>query len=88
MKYELSERASKDVDNIIEYSLEQFGKKVTNDYFDGLYYSFELLTDNPRFGRVTSGKTRQYIYRKHVISYYLEKDYIIIFKIIHSRINI
>ena len=69
MDYRLSRQASAQIDEIIRYTDKHFGSLQTAEYNDGLYYSFELLTDIPRLGRTWREAKRRYIYRSHVVYY-------------------
>ena len=51
MDYKLSRQARAAVKDIIRYTDKNFGKPQTERYLDGLYYSFDLLTDDPEMGR-------------------------------------
>ena len=48
MIYELSGKALTQIEQIIRYTDKQFGEEQTREYISGLYYSFDLLSDNPR----------------------------------------
>ncbi len=73
MIYELSLRAQSNIEEIIRYTDKHFGPAQTDEYIGGLYYSFDLLTDNPRLGRVWKGQKRCYTYRMHNVYYRIKK---------------
>ena len=85
MQVKLSRDASAQIDEIILYTDTHFGERQTAEYVDGLYYSFELLSDNPRMGREWAGGRRRYLYRSHVIYYRIESDHILITAIMNER---
>lgn len=85
MRYEISARARADVKAILHYTLEHFGDGQAEEYLDGLYYSFELLTDNPELGRRLEGDIRYYVYRSHYVFYEIRKDVLRIATIRSSR---
>jgi toxin ParE1/3/4 len=87
MIFELSKRARDDIKNIARYTLENFGLAQTEEYLDGLYRSFELLTDNPKLGREWTAGRRRYIYRMHHIYYRLREGSVFITHIRHSSQN-
>lgn len=80
MHYELSEHARANIKQIIRYTIEHFGLKQAEEYTDGLYYSFDLLTDNPRLGKSVasdfSGHLRRYTYRSHYVVYEIRQHII------------
>jgi toxin ParE1/3/4 len=89
MIYQLSEQARADVKEIIRYTIEHFGEQQAEEYADGLFYSFDLLTDNPRMGRSVqsdlSGGLRRYTYRSHYVIYEIREDAIWIAAIFNTR---
>ena len=85
MRVKLSRRASAQIDAIIRYTDTHFGERQTAEYIDGLYYSFELLSDNPRMGREWASGRRRYLYRSHIVYYRIEADFIFITEIMNER---
>ena len=85
MRYELSRQASRKIDEIIEYTDAHFGYAQTEEYVGGLYYSFDLLCDNPNLGRAWHRDRRCYIYRAHYVFYRLIADHILITDIRNTR---
>ena len=89
MRFELSGQARADIKEIIRYTIANFGVAQADEYSDGLYYSFDLLTDNPRMGkRVHSDmgvELRRYTYRSHYVVYEVRSDSIRIAAIFHTR---
>jgi toxin ParE1/3/4 len=83
--FELSQRARSDVKNIIRYTLDNFGSAKTDEYLDGLYNTFELLTENPKLGREWTRGRRRCVYRSHYVYYRVAGDRIFITQIRHSR---
>ena len=73
MEYELSELARSNVKEIARYTIDHFGEAQADEYLDGLFYSFDLLTDNPKMGRNVhsdlSGNLRRFTYRSHYVIY-------------------
>lgn len=89
MRYELSERARQDIKDIIRYTVERFGTQQADEYADGLFYSFDLLTDNPRMGKAVlrqlGGDLRRYLFRSHYVIYEIREDVIRIAAIFNTR---
>ena len=85
MTYRLTRQAQFDIKGIYRYTVEFFGNAQAREYLDGLEYSFELLTDNPKLGRLWDGKGRRYIYKSHLIHYRIIKEEILITRIRHAR---
>lgn len=85
MIYELTRKATRQIEAIIEYTDTNFGAQQTVEYIDGLYQSFDILTDNPRMGRSYDATRRRYVYRSHHIYYRIEPDKLVIVDIRHTR---
>ena len=88
MRYEISRRAQAVIDDIIRYTVANFGEEQAADYVGGLYNCFDLLTDNPRMGRAWNGAHRVLIYRSHYVLYRILPEYIFITDIRHTRQDI
>ena len=68
MRYELSAKAETDIQDIIRYTLENFGRQQVDLYVDGLFNTFDIMTDNPRMGSDVRGvEARRYVYRSSSI---------------------
>jgi len=52
VKYQLTEEADRDVEEILAYSVKSFGVVQTEHYFEALKECIELLADNPNMGTV------------------------------------
>ena len=87
MDYKLSRRARADIKEIVRYTDLTFGQAQTDRYLDGLYYSFDLLTDNPEMGREWSAGKRRYVYRKHIVYYRIVDGGVLITQIRHSAMR-
>lgn len=85
MRYEISRRASDEIDGIIRYTDEHFGEAQTAEYLGGLYGSFALLADNPKLGKAWAGERRCYIYRSHYVFYRILDDHVFITDIRSTR---
>lgn len=88
MRYEISRRAQAVIDDIIRYTVSNFGEDQAADYVGGLYNSFDLLTDNPRMGRAWKSGHRLLIYRSHYVLYRIMDDHIFITDMRHTRQDI
>lgn len=70
--YELTAKAESEIEGIYEYSIENFGFSVAQDYLMGLHGCFQLLADHQSFGTDYSfiaPRLRRYEYRSHSIYY-------------------
>lgn len=87
MIYRLTQRAAADIDEIARYTDREFGSVQTEDYLAGLYYSFDLLTDNPEMGREWSRGRRRYVYRKHIVYYRVTAEAVVVTQIRHGAMR-
>lgn len=85
MIYELSRKALGQIEDIIRYTDANFGQDQTREYVSGLYYSFDILSDNPKMGRPFDERRRRYIYRSHQVYYRVLRNRILIVDIRSSR---
>lgn len=87
MSFALTRRARNDIKSIARYTVENFGSLQMEEYLNGLYYSFELLSENLKMGREWMPGRRRYIYRMHHIYYRLAGDDVLITHIRHASQN-
>lgn len=89
MEYELSELARSNIKDIARYTIRYFDEAQADEYLDGLFYSFDLLTDNPKMGRAIhsdlSGNLRRFTYRSHYVIYEIRDKVIRIATIRNTR---
>lgn len=89
--YRLSEKASEDLDDILDYSIIEFGVDVMLDYHLSLENCFELLAENPDLGLKAYNIRQNYFYfqhRSHLIFYKKEIDGILIVRLLHKSMNV
>ena len=85
MIYELSRKALRQIEEVIRYTDEHFGEEQTREYLAGLYYSFDLLSDNPGMDRPFDEYSRRHIYRSHIVYYRILDDRIQVIDIRSAR---
>ena len=61
--------------------MKYFGEGQAEEYLGGLDYSFDLLTDNPKMGRVYEEHIRRYVDKSHLVYYEIKKDQLVILRI-------
>jgi toxin ParE1/3/4 len=86
----LQSAARRDLAQILEYSIDEFGRGVADAYFSGFEEAFAGLKVHPRkapfFGRI-SPPIRCLIYRSHRIFYDIEGDKVWIRRILHKSMD-
>jgi len=88
--YELSEAAARDLEQILERSVADFGLAQTEVYFQSLKACLELLSDNPDMGDSVEDIRpgyRRFLHKSHVVFYRASKQGILIIRILHKRMD-
>ena len=89
--YALTEEADRDIENILDRSVIDFGLLQTELYYNSLKNCLELLDDNPDMGSVADDIQpgyRRFSLQSHVIFYRVSGDGILIVRILHKRMDI
>jgi len=88
VNYQLTKKATKELEQIYEYSIVNFGLKQAKSYFTSLSETFNLIGENPMIGRncddILKGY-RKHEHQEHVIYYRLEKENILIAHILGKK---
>lgn len=88
--YNFTTIALKDLEEIIDYTSEKWGKAKASEYIDGLEDLAQKLADNPYIGSKQDHLAEGLIafpYISHVF-YYMKKPHgITIIRILHKRMN-
>ncbi len=90
MKYQLTEEAATDVEEILRYSENRFGITQTEHYFEALKRCIELLADNPNIGHSAEDILPEYLrfpYESHIIFYKKLSTSILVVRILHERMD-
>lgn len=88
--YSLSNKASEDIDSILDYSIINFGVNVATDYSNSLEKCFETLGKNPKLGIKVEHIRPDYLYfghRSHLIFYKNNAENILIVRILHKSMD-
>lgn len=90
MKYQLTEEADKDVEEILAYSVKNFGVNQTQHYFASLKERIKLLADNPSMGHSAEDILPEYLrfpHESHIIFYKNLSSSILVVRILHERMD-
>lgn len=89
--YNLSKAADRDLQDILQRSLAEFGLSQTEEYFHSLNQCLETLGDHPKMGNsiedIRPGY-RRFIHRSHLIFYKLYGHGILIVRILHKSMDV
>lgn len=91
MTYKLSEAAAKDIEDILEQSLLEFGPLQTERYYKALKRCLELLSENPGLG-ITADDIRpgyrRFAHKSHVIFFRDFGGGMLVVRILHERMDV
>jgi len=90
VKYKLTDEAARDVEEILAYSVKDFGVAQTEHYFKALKECIELLPDNPDIGYSAEDILPGYLrfpYESHVVFYKKLSSSIIVVRVLHERMD-
>jgi toxin ParE1/3/4 len=89
--YELSDVAAKDIEQILNRSIVDFGLPQTELYYHSLKNCLGLLGENPNMGSIADDIRpgyRRFAHESHVIFYRDTGRGILIVRILHKRMDI
>ncbi|MEM1133594.1 MAG: type II toxin-antitoxin system RelE/ParE family toxin [Pseudomonadota bacterium] len=87
---EFANAAIADLDEIDDYSIEQFGEDAAQSYMHGFKEAFAQLQDYPRSGQPATelGKSMRCLtHRRHRIFYRIEAEQVLILRILHKAMD-
>lgn len=89
-EFRFTPEAEEDLQGIIDYTIEQWGKAQAHKYIDGLEKLAGQLAENPSLGTDRNQLIRgllSFPYESHTL-YYLRQDYgITIIRVLHKRMD-
>ncbi|WP_339762528.1 type II toxin-antitoxin system RelE/ParE family toxin [uncultured Hoeflea sp.] len=84
-RYRLSKAADRDFERIFEFGIDQFGLVQALDYQNGMKRRFEQLATQPKLyqsvDHIRQGYRRS-VYRAHSIYYRIDRDFVLIVRIL------
>ena len=90
-KVNVSRAALEDIRKIGRYTQQQWGPDRRRAYLSGLERKFSLLADNPEISPERTEfdpPVRIHPHERHLIVYVMEKDEILVVRVLHSRMDI
>jgi toxin ParE1/3/4 len=91
MRLELSRSAQADLDDIREYSLEQFGAERAILYLDAIEQAFRRLLDHPRIGSQRADirvAVLSYPVGEHRIFYEARSHHVHVIRVLHKAMDV
>ena len=87
----LTRRALRDLNDIENYSVENWGKRVSREYIDSIQGALDLLKNNPDLLRIRPNVTDSFLMyrvREHYLICAAEKKSIFVLGIIHGSMDL
>ncbi len=88
--YKFAEKAERDLEDIIDYTFQQWGAVQTQTYLDGLETHGQLLADNPDLGikrEALSEGLLSFLYESHILYYMKQPHGITIVRVLHQNMD-
>ena len=89
-EYRFTGKAERDLDNIIDYTCQQWGESQACSYLDELESRGQLLADNPGLGikrEATSEGLLSFPYESHILYYLKQPHGITVVRILHKQMD-
>ena len=89
--YRLSKAAVNDIRQILDYSYNNFGEKVAEDYYLSLQKCLLMLSENPLIGQDSSELRAGYFrhpHKSHRIFYKLTVTGIFVVRVLHKSVDV
>ena len=89
-KYTLSQKASKDLANIFQYTYKNFAMNQAESYLSELEECFIMLSTKPDLAKKVEDIRRdyfRYLFRKHAVYFKVRKNDIFIVRVLHQQMK-
>ena len=89
-RYQFTDKAERDLEGIIDYTVQEWGVSQANTYLDGLQTRAQLLAENPDLGmarEILSEGLLSFPYESHILYYKKHARGIAIVRILHQQMD-
>ena len=89
-RYQFTDKAERDLEGIIDYTVQEWGVSQANTYLDGLQTRAQLLAENPDLGmarEILSDGLLSFPYESHILYYKKHARGIVIVRILHQQMD-
>ena len=87
-RYQFTDKAERDLEGIIDYTVQEWGVSQANTYLDGLEKRAQLLAENPDLGTARETLFEGLIsfpYESHILYYIKYARGIVILRVLHQH---
>lgn len=88
MEYRLSVRARSDIADIYFYGRERWSERLADEYYLGLLDAFKAILEFPKSNPLRAdidAEVRIRVFRSHLIVYELQREAVVIMRIVHGQ---
>jgi len=89
-RYEFTDKAERDLESIIDYTIQEWGLSQASAHLDGLETRAQLLAENPDLGtarQTLSGGLLSFPYESHILYYRKHLHGIVIARVLHQHMD-
>ena len=89
-KLKVSREARTDIQEIVRYTKQEWGKEQAERYVDGLEALFQKLVSSPNMGRPSKlplSGLREMNYQSHIVFYLTDSKRINVARVLHSQMD-
>ena len=89
-RYQFTDKAERDLEGIIDYTIREWGISQANTYLDGLETRAKLLAENPDLGttrETLSEGLLSFPYESHILYYKKQARGIVIVRVLHQHMD-
>ena len=88
--FQFTDKAERDLDGIINYTVQEWGASQANTYLDGLESRAQLLAENPDLGSARETVFEgllSFPYESHILYYKKHARGIVVVRILHQHMD-
>ena len=89
-RYQFTDKAERDLEGIVDHTVQEWGASKVNTYIDGLESRAQLLAENPDLGmarEILSEGLLSFPYESHILYYKKHARGIVIVRILHQQMD-
>ena len=89
-RYQFTDNAERDLEGIIDYTVQEWGVSQADNYLDGLESRTQLLAENPDLGMARETLSKgllSFPYESHILYYKKHARGIVILRVLHEHMD-
>ncbi len=90
LRYQFTDKAERDLEGIIDYTVQEWEVSQANTYLDGLESRAQLLAENPDLGTTRETLAEgllSFPYESHILYYKKHARGIVILRVLHQHMD-